>query len=276
MSRESERYWTLVHALIDRGVVSREQWQMVDPAQYQFYHRSKQRGFKVRHILRDVIRHMCWSRTLLDYMSSASTPSPDDVLRNPLYQLLLCNGYNPAVVGTALIRWAGHQSNRNTVWIRGTPMSGAPYLAQAIAYCSPLVGSVDWRNKSNPFEGCPDSLVFWWDGGYVYDCCVGLVKQVFRGEHVILPPEGLRGPNPCSELFRTPVLMYSQADICMTRLRSGELSAEHAVGLRDCMYLIRLTEDFDCAGGISCADVKQFVAWSREHPGEVRETHELK
>lgn len=276
MTPESERYWSLVHSLIDRGIVSRERWQLIDPAQYNYYNRHRSRGFKIRHILRDVVRHMCWSRTLSDYITDGSDVTEDEMLHNPVYELLRVNGYDPVFVGSLILLWASHASSRNTLWIRGLPETGAPYLAEAIVYCSPLLGSVDWRNKSNPFEGCPSCLVYWWDGGYIYDCCVGLVKQVLRGEHVILPSDGLRGVPSCPELFRTPVLIYSQKDMCVTRLRSGELSLEHSSGLRDCMYVIHLLQGLEISCAISCADVRRFLGWCQTCPVPVYDTHELK
>lgn len=269
----SDLYWKLVRSLIDRGITTREGWHRRDPVEYRHYYHRNQRGFRVREILADVVKHMYWSKTFSDFAVGCQEVS--NIRENTVYQILRANGYDPKTVGTVLVKWAGHLSPRNTVWINGLPRTGAPQLAEALVYLSPLVGSVNWRNRVNPFERCGSSLVLWWDGGCIYNSTVGLVKQVLGGEYVLVPRDSSQGGG-LSELFKTPVIIYSAHDICKTVSLDGKESEEYSEGLRDTMYKITLTETIAPDVCIGCGDVGNFLSWASKNITEAPDTHELK
>ncbi|QGQ63183.1 ORF2 [Fowl aviadenovirus D] len=257
MSGSRDRYWSLVESLINRGIVTRQQWYFNDRSEYGYYTKRYRGAMKLSNLFRDVRRHMFWTKCLADYML---TPETDflQIEENPFYSVFSKNGYDPALVGSMLLAWAARQSKRNTVWIRGAPVTGAPYLAEAIAYCCPLMTCVDWRNKQNPFEKGFESLLFWWDGGHVPHRCVALCRQVFRGENVMFPRED----GQMSELVRTPVLMYSEHDACRTLIKWGVFSDEFSDGLRNSMYCLDLSAPMEGAQCVTCADARAFFTWA--------------
>ncbi len=257
MTGSRERYWELVESLIRRGIVSRQQWFYCDRSEYGYFTKRYRGERKLSCLFRDVRRHMFWTKCLADYMLTGDfgyTP----IEENPFYKVFARNSYDPALVGSMLIAWASRQSRRNTVWIRGPPNTGAPFLAEAIAYCCPLLTCVDWRNKMNPFERGFESLLFWWDGGHVPHKSVGLCRQVFRGENVMFPRED----GQMSELVRTPVLIYSDHDVCRTMIKYGVFSDEYSESLRNSMYCLDLSVPTEGSECVTCGDAKEFFAWA--------------
>lgn len=263
----SERYWNLVNSLIERGIVTREQWQSADCAEYRYYSKGFVRGFNVRKVLRDVIRFMCWNKLLGNYLLLPDARAGEgDISQNPFYRVLRQNGYDSAAVGTLLYKWSMLTSDRNTVWIKGAPDTGAPYLAEALAYTAPVVGCIDWRNRCNPFERCLQCLLYWMDGGLLPESSIGLCKQVLRGEGVMIQvPDGFGGKR-FRELNRTPVLISSNHDVCLTYVRLGVTCKDHVNSLRDCMYVIELKVPYGDGPAVTCNDARAFVTWASMNP----------
>ncbi|QEJ80762.1 Rep protein [Southern Psittacara leucophthalmus aviadenovirus] len=257
----SERYWKLVNKLIDKGITSEDAWYYADPAEFMHYQSRNEKGFRVRRILRDVMRHMSWTKTLYDYVIRNSMI--DDIRPNPVYNLLVDNGYNPNVVGTVLSRWSGLISKRNTLWISGDSESGAFQLGMGIAYCAPLAGKANFRDKTNPFEGCQGKTLIVWEGGHVQLSNVVLCQQVFSGtsagtEH---------------GFYKTPVLVINNND--MGEVFDGHKAVyEFRDKLYDTMYRLHLSKPFK--GVIGCDDVKDFITWGCDNKVEVEDCHELK
>ncbi|WPS63606.1 ORF14A [Aviadenovirus phalacrocoracidae] len=277
MASPSERYWELVNSLINRGVTTKEAWFSADPSEFLYYQRLNKRGFRVGAILRDVVRHMAWSKTLYDYATGCK--GRGDPRDNTVHRLLRLNGYDPHVVGTVMVKWSALLTPRNTLWVSGDPRTGASALVEALVYLSPLRSSADWRNTTNPFEGCLPSLVLWWDGGRVSDRSVELCLRVFRGEHVRFDREaGSRGLTGCPEMFRTPVVIYSDNDMTSTVTRSGrETSCEYTQLLRQSMYRLHLTEEMPRdISHITCRDMKEFLTWANDNRVQVEDKHELR
>nr|WGL40789.1 Rep protein [Tawny frogmouth aviadenovirus A] len=267
----SEKYWELVNRLIGRGVTTAIGWQHHDPSEYAHY-RRKGFGKAVERILRDVRKHMFWSKLLYDY---AVGECPSEIEGNPIYGLLTRNGFSAERVGMVLVKWTAHRSPRNTLWISGYAPTGASALATALAYTAPLMCCADPRNRGNPFEGCSPCLLLWWEGDCVGNHCVDMVKQVFRGEHAFMPEESSR-EGCMRELFKTPVLVLSNKNMCRTYVRRGVDSAEHEASLRDCMYRLHLTESMPEEESISCQDVRDFLGWALDRHASFKDCHDLK
>ncbi|WGC84583.1 ORF2 [Fowl aviadenovirus 4] len=262
----SDRYWDLVNSLINRGIVTREQWQSADLAEYRRYSKGYVRGFSVRKVLRDVIKHMCWTKVLGDYLV-CPVVCQDDIHLNPFYVILMKNGYNPRVVGTILHKWSMLTSNKNTVWVWGGAETGGPYLAEAIAYTSPVVGCVGWRNRANPFARNYNCLVYWLDGGLFPESAIGLCEQVLRGEGTMVEvEEGATGERRWREINRTPVLISTSHDVTLTYVKYGQTCKDHTNSLRSAMYVLRLTERVEPGFVITCNDARKFVTWASNNP----------
>ncbi|AGX93295.1 ORF2 [turkey adenovirus 4] len=251
-----ERYWALVTSLISRGIVTREQWSHADRAEYEYYIKKGRSAVKFEVLFRDVRQHMFWTKRLVDYVVNVGPPKIC-IRNNPFFKVLLRNGYDPVVVGSVILSWASLDSPRNTIWIKGSPETGAPYFAEAIAYCCPLVTCVDWRRVPQCVEKGVETLLFWWDGGAVMERWVDLCKQVFRGESVMFPGED----NRLVELVRVPVLVYARHDFCRVMSRWGVFSDEYVSGLRDSMYCVEFSVPSRGLECVSCNDIKEFLTW---------------
>lgn len=241
----SERYWKLVNKLIDHGITTEEGWYAFDRAEYMYYLERNPTGFKVRRIMRDVVRHMAWTKTLYDFVIQSHMV--DDIRPNPIYKLLLKNKLEPAEVGTMLVRWAGLFGSRNTVWLKGGENTAVSMLGHAIAYTSPLTGYANYRDPSNPFRHCSNKTLIVWEGTRLQSSNWESCLRVFKGE------TGGEG------LYKTPVLVMSQCDMGEVVGNSGK-TRDHASEIYESMYVIELTEPFD--GLITCHDVKDFFTWS--------------
>lgn len=251
-----ERYWALVTSLISRGIVTREQWSHADKAEYEYYLRKGRHVVKFESLFSDVRKHMFWTMRLFDYVVDIRRPKID-IKSNPFFRTIVSNGYDPVAVGSVILAWAALDSPRNTIWFKGSPDTGAPYFAEAIAYCCPLVTSVDWRRAAHCFERGVESLLFWWDGGAIMERCVYLCKQVFRGESVMFPRE-----DGCFvELVRVPVLVYARHDFCRVMTGWGVFSEDYVTGMRESMYCIEFSKATPGVECVSCGDVRDFLTW---------------
>lgn len=261
MSGTGSWYWDLVISLISKGIVSPEQWFHVDRAAYVCYGKRRRDRLDMKQLFRDVRRHMCWTKRVGDYLTDRNLEGLS-MSDNPVFRILARCGYDPAFVGSVILAWAFRENGtRNTLWLRGPPESGAPYLAEALAYSSPLVTCVDWRNRSNPFDRGMETLLFWWDGGHVPEASVGFCMQVFRGESVMMP----RGEDGrLVELPRTPVLVYSRHDMSRVMVRWGQYTDDYADAIRASMYCLRFEpcEEGEGISGVTCEDVRAFLTWA--------------
>ncbi|WXH85141.1 protein ORF2 [Pigeon adenovirus 1] len=221
----------LVQSLVDRGIASTNEWYRLDPSQYTYYSRVRYRGLRPRDIVREAAALMSWQKCLYDYALLPATTGA--LVANPVATLLRVNGYDPGETGAYLVRWMQHRSPRNTVWCRGALCTGAHSLAYALSHLGPLRGVADCHDPENPFWSCTNKLVVWWENGYPRESNLALCKQVFGGENVILP----RRP---WEMFRTPVVAYTDGDLCRVRDRTGRFMREEYDGLRDLFFLLDL------------------------------------
>ncbi|BCZ16689.1 Rep protein [Aviadenovirus bubonis] len=269
----TDLYWKLVRSLIDRGITTKEGWSRRDPVEFRHYFKRNQKGFRIRQILADVHKHMFWFKTFHDYC--VGSHEVRHCHGNIVYRLLSMNGYDPRLVGSMLVKWAGLSSPRNTVWITGVPSSGADQLVEALVYLSPKVGIADCRNRTNPFVGCESSLLLWWKGGRVSECSVQLVQQVFGGEHVFLTSRTCHADGAC-EMFRTPVLVFANHDMCSVLNMQGKEVDDYGESLRSTMFKIELTAPLSWMDCVGVGDVYNFLTWASKNETEVPDRHEMK
>lgn len=264
-------YWELVQKLVVQGVVTREKWFAHDPAEYLFYARGRRPGYNVRLFLRDVLYHMCWTRTLADYLIRPCALTPEEIQENSVFAVLAANGYDPLRAGAAILHWANRSSPRNTLWVCGESVSGALDLCHCLVYSSPVLGIAECHSRKNPFRIMNPCMLYWWQGGRVLEDAVPLCKEIFAGAYVTLREGGRE-----EEYFRTPVLIYSTgAD--MTSVKKGTQSLdEYREGLRDCMYRLNLTRLYPLERPMTTEDMGVFLWWVKCSGAEASDCHELK
>ncbi len=273
-SGEGKHYWRVVNSLIDRGIANKDAWKALDYAQFSYYYHRNRPGFRVDQILYDVTRHMAWSKNMCDYIRGDYPVK--DIRNNQVFRLLKWNGYYPEKVGSLVAKWSELLTPRNTIWISGNVGSGAHTFAEALAYSVPLVGVADWRHATNPFIGCGNKLCILWKGGYVNECCVGLCTQVFGGTYTQLPLNPKKTSPVPEEIFRTPVVISSEATMTKTYSKDRGISDEYAPALEPTMYKIVFSKpkpyDIECVSG---QDWNEFITWTNVAKVEFNDAHDL-
>lgn len=263
----SDRYWQLVNSLIDRGIASREGWYRNDAAEYNYYWRTNKKGFRVQEILRDVVKHMSWSRTMYEY--AVGNYLVGDIRGNRVYRMLMANHLCPEEVGTVLLKWCGLISPRNTIWVSGNEVTGAGQFVDSLIHLSPLIGRVTPGDEVNPFRSGRNCLVYYWTDGQVPEQCADLCLEVFAGRHVIIDKLGL-------EIFRTPVIVYANSDMRYVNASSEEKMNEYFQRLEDTMFRIHFwvpqPEGFGC---VTCHDMRDFLTWVTTNQTVIPERHSL-
>lgn len=259
-------YWQLVGSLIERGVATKEAWYNSDPAEFLQVKRKQRKGFSVRGVLKNVRKHMCWSKTLADYAIGAWVSC--QIENNVFFRLLYHNGYDPLRVGTILCRWAGGCSVRNTMWVSGRIETGASLFAHAIMLLAPIVGYVDCKDPADPFKECGQVLLYWWTGGYVRSSCIELVRHVLKGDPVL-------SQSPEEEIMRTPVLISTNCNMTKVYVTGGTYSDDYSWELHQCMYRIHFSKEASWVDGVTCAAAKEFFTWAYHNPVAVGDGHDL-
>lgn len=262
----TERYWKTVNALIDQGIVSRTQWQTVDYGTYRRYKKGFRKPCTVRKVLRDAARFMYWNRVYGQYLLSKEPVLAEYIYMNPFHRILTLNNYDPRVVGTIMYKWSMLTSEKNTVWLWGGPETGVPYLGEALAYCCPIVGCIEWRNRANPLGRCWNAMLFWLDGGLFCENSIDSVLRVLRGENTLLVLDDDWGGTRHREVNRTPVLLCTPNDVRYTYNCKNDLCNDHKNALADCMYVITLREPYADACSVTCKDAREFIRWAADHP----------
>ncbi|WXH80951.1 MAG: ORF2 protein [Psittacine adenovirus 12] len=261
----SSKRWRLIESLMERGITSKALWKTIDPCEYRRYKKKTKRGWTVVDLLRDTTTHLPWSMTLKVYLIQGKVPRY--IEGNSVYQVLEANDYCPRSVGSLILLWAERESARNTLWISGGPDTGADALVECLFYLAPIRSVADSR-RENPFCRCTPSVLIWWNGGRIQEQHVGLVRQVFGGEHVIFPTlcweEGL-----VKELYRTPVLASSDAMDIVVDARGLELDG-YSPMLSSTMYRLNLTEKMPDLE-ITESDLQEFFSWVQCRPSPVND-----
>lgn len=251
---------------MERGITSPALWRALDPAEYRRYKKRNKKGLTVKEILRDVVTHLPWCRTFKVFLLRGVTPTYIET--NSVFRLLEANDYCPRSVGTAILRWAEMESPRNTLWISGSPRSGAEALIECLFYLAPLRSVADAR-RQNPFARCTPSVLIWWNSGRIQEQHVGLVRQVLGGQHVVFP-ELLWEEGLSRELYRTPVLVSSDAMHLVVDGSGAELDG-YAPMLESTMYHLHLTEDLPPDENLTETDVMDFFCWVDSRPATIND-----
>lgn len=266
----SAQYWKLVNSLIERGITSEDAWYYSDRAEYFYYLKRGMKGFRVGKIIKDVVRHTCNTRTLYDFIIKDHWV--EQVERNPVYKLLRANNFDPAEVGTVLVKWSGLISARNTVCISGGDNTGARWLADAIAFTAPMLGVVR-SDRAQPFYGCDNCNLILWREAPLDKVHADVCKRVLSGTHV---PKGheYAGGVTVRDLYRTPVLVNINhgADVFNGNHRAlcGDVGDE----LENVAYRLHLFAFWD-PEPITCNDVRDFLTWSCDHKVCVQDRFDL-
>ncbi len=257
----SRRYWLIVISLVDRGITTQSMWRLLDPHQYNEVLKCKEHGFRIRNILREVVRNMAMSKQALDYM--LLHPVPGNYLDNPIYTLCTVNMIDPLKLATYMVCWASAKqiyTVRNTFLITGNSSTGARLLFDAISGSSPLVRYADWFHPENPFHRCVNSLMIVWDNGKIRANHLAIVKQVFAGEYIL---QAAPKPYLKFELFTKPVLAYANHEIFHIH-HENYVDMSFKNDFMNHTFHLNLTTDIgDSIKMISINDVHQFVQWGK-------------
>lgn len=267
-------YWGLVNSLVQRGITSEEAWYLSDPAECMYYYNlgKKDKSFKIETLMTNVIKKMGWMKTMYDYV--IRDHRIDYIEKNPIYKMFLCNDYDPGEVGTVLVRWTALVAPRNTLWISGKEETGARILANAISFSAPLIGRADIQHPTNPFHDCVNCHLIVWDGGHVMNQTVDICLKAFTG-NAIKFNEDTADDNDTREMFRTPIVMYTNKAMGITLGNDGFLTCRYTQQLIDSMYHLHFTQPYD-GGVITCSHVKDFLTWAADNRATATDRHDLR
>lgn len=263
----SDRYWQLVNSLIERGITSREGWYRNDAAEYNYYWRGNKKGFRVQDILRDVVKHMSWSRTFYEYI--VGNYIVGDIRANRVYRMLSANRMCPEEVGSVLLKWSGLVSPRNTIWVSGNDVTGARQFVESLVHLSPLIGRVNPDDEYNPFEAARNCLVYMWNDSKIPEKGADLCLEVFAGRHV--PADGVNG-----EIFRTPVFVHANCDMRYIKTSNEDRMNEYFQRFEDVMFRLHFwvpqPSGFGC---VTCRDMRDFMTWVSTNQVQIPDRHSL-
>lgn len=159
----TEAFRCIVDKLIEMGIVSERQWAQKDPMSYIDMMKTAVSEKRAKRALRVAKQCVLSRRKALDYIACPPLDRSEEITDNPVFSMLICQGFDPREVGSILLMWLGSRLyTYNTLWLYGPASIQKDVFVDALINNIPsysvLTGSVTQKD----IEKCMDVMAIWW------------------------------------------------------------------------------------------------------------------
>ncbi|AFK83966.1 B125 [miniopterid betaherpesvirus 1] len=251
-----EPFRRLVLHLVKLGISNDAQWANKDVSLYMQTMATEYRRNRGKRALDTAVKYILAKKTILDYIVPdecvVREPSNLEIMYNPIFTLLVQQGYDPKEVGVFMLAWM--QSSvlgRNVIWLQ------SPFDAELAAFVSgvlenvPLICILPDKPSQKELEDCVEKMVIWWRSARISKRVSATLIAILSGQCT-----RIFNGNEFVTVKQTPCIVTSKDDVL-----SVDIQEHRLYGVR--RYVTKLCFEKSVDVKLSAWSVIEFFQWAK-------------
>lgn len=249
---KKETFKCTVERLVELGITNEKQWAQKDPASYVETMRTSILEKRARRAIRVAKQYITSTKNALDYVLCSSFEESDDITTNPVFSMLIRQGFDPREVGSIMLLWLGSRLNRyNTLWFHGSIATCNDLFIDAVMKNIPMYAVMSGALAQRDFWRCADTMAIWWKDAKPSKRCREVLSCILNGVSV-----SVTTCDRAVNISTTPCIVTcgeSFLDAC-------ESQEEHD---KMCAGTVRLPFTKECGFYTAPMHVSKFLSWCK-------------